>query len=558
MSGDAGSLVTPDRATRVAASRRGPGRVRRTITGMIAAALVPILVVTTQGTAQAVGTTLYGPWMPFSAMVTAGGLVDAIPSLKEIDNAECTADMRYALYDDSADGGAAVLSLQVRNGRCFSGPATFWNNTMTVSITATGAESSGAACTTTAALSANRIENTYSGDVIAFESAPATLIFNSATCAVTQVRIEVQESGGWFDQTALSKTVDVPLGDPPRIEPATGPGYEGSPECGWATGGVFLVRCTDSQMFVWLGPEEVTWVNGLPGPNVGTHENYGGFSFWNRDDTGIASNVRWYWSSNKFPENGGEIAFSRPAAGSNPMRMKVTRTWVDTLTTSPYDDVVHEGRDLTLVGYFTIPAQGGTVSEPPAEDDLGGGDTAVDGSPEDAPPPAPKESPSVGDSSACGFDWRDPTTYAGAGICRLVELMRTVIKTIAAVPGAIADFFVPAPGALDAKVKGLSDAWAASPPGVYVDAFGDVAAAAKIESGGCAGPRINTELGPLGHIDATPLSACEGSPLQGIATIFRIGLMLLLYVGAALAGLRVLGSSIGLNVNGVGGSAGAE
>ena len=55
-----------------------------------------------------------------------------------------------------------------------------------------------------------------------------------------------------------------------------------------------------------------------------------------------------------------------------------------------------------------------------------------------------------------------------------------------------------------------------------------------------------------GHVSLHPFSACS-SPQSVVASVVRIGLTVLVWIGAAVVCLRLIGSSMGLNLNGIGG-----
>lgn len=149
----------------------------------------------------------------------------------------------------------------------------------------------------------------------------------------------------------------------------------------------------------------------------------------------------------------------------------------------------------------------------------------------------------------------EPTTDQGF-FSWIAGLLADLIKAVGRIAGSILDgllgLFVPGDGVIAGEVDAMKDAWADTPPGVVI---GEVAGipgkfTAPAKSVGCEGPTVGLDLPLLGGdgFDLHPLTTCKESVAR-IATIVHMGLMVMVYVGAFLAGLRILGSAFGVDAS---------
>ena len=114
--------------------------------------------------------------------------------------------------------------------------------------------------------------------------------------------------------------------------------------------------------------------------------------------------------------------------------------------------------------------------------------------------------------------------------------------------------FVPPAGSMETQFTGLRTTWSASPPGAYLAGFGSmIGAFGSIGSGagGCMGPAVT--LSALDMDTVHPLAACD-DPMHQIAVVVRIGLLIVVYAGAAVLAARMLAASLGLDLPRFGGS----
>lgn len=173
------------------------------------------------------------------------------------------------------------------------------------------------------------------------------------------------------------------------------------------------------------------------------------------------------------------------------------------------------------------------------------------------PQPLPRPNPNPGGSPGTGTD---PNTSEGAdpdgdGNCwagviswNPVDWVTTPVKC------ALVWAFVPKDSAISDTVTGVGQSFAVTGVGQWFGAFGGIVAASSGGGeGSCRGPAWN--VGSTWVTDAQtfyPFSACSG-PQAVIAQVVRIGLTVVVWFGAAVVSLRLLGSAMGLNLNGVGG-----
>lgn len=180
--------------------------------------------------------------------------------------------------------------------------------------------------------------------------------------------------------------------------------------------------------------------------------------------------------------------------------------------------------------------------------------------PVDGPEPV-SDPPAADEGDSCTFVWGDPSTWASAGICALVylldkvvNLLGSVVSAIGSVAGAILDglvgLFVPSDGFMEAKANQLKDAWADTPPLVVVDGVQDLGDALTLAapSSSCAGPALNISTEFTGPIALNPLSTCL-EEVGVLASIVKTALTVVVYVGAFLAGVRIIGSAFGLDLS---------
>lgn len=112
--------------------------------------------------------------------------------------------------------------------------------------------------------------------------------------------------------------------------------------------------------------------------------------------------------------------------------------------------------------------------------------------------------------------------------------------------------FVPRPEALEIEVARAGDSWSGTPPGVLAE-FLEETADELPDLDGCAGPHIvfaidfRPVLGSWAHfaVDAHPMAACAGDPLEWVANTLNMLTGLLIY-GAATVGIsRYIASIVG-------------
>jgi len=110
--------------------------------------------------------------------------------------------------------------------------------------------------------------------------------------------------------------------------------------------------------------------------------------------------------------------------------------------------------------------------------------------------------------------------------------------------------FVPSEETLSRVTSDVSDAWAASPPGVAIDAASDVGAplrdmATDSSPADCLGPDVNLEWFPGTSYEGHPFATCEGFP-QTMSTYLRPILIAVALFAGIRGSVAVLGSTIGL------------
>jgi hypothetical protein len=201
-------------------------------------------------------------------------------------------------------------------------------------------------------------------------------------------------------------------------------------------------------------------------------------------------------------------------------------------------------------------------------------DTVDPGSEVEPVEPGAPAPPAAEDTGCSGFSFTDPSTWAGAGICVLVKALQAIwdvlsgiagvlaslaaaifgpiVDALSALAGAIVDgisaLFVPASGYLDGKVGEVQDAWSDSPFGTLGQGFGDVGDWLTVSgSSSCEGAPVTLHT-PFGVQTWHLFSSCSGG-MASIANISRLGMTVMAYVAAAVAGLRIVGSSFGLNLS---------
>lgn len=144
--------------------------------------------------------------------------------------------------------------------------------------------------------------------------------------------------------------------------------------------------------------------------------------------------------------------------------------------------------------------------------------------------PTPEQTPGLAESGCVPSGWNvlNPFAYAKAVGC--------VLKWA----------FVPPEGTLEADFGNVSGAWTSSPPGAYLAGFGDMAGAfgdLGTGAGGCEGPALDV----LTLEDWHPLSACQ-APMSTLAAVIRTGLVVVVYVGAAILAARMISAALGLQL----------
>lgn len=114
--------------------------------------------------------------------------------------------------------------------------------------------------------------------------------------------------------------------------------------------------------------------------------------------------------------------------------------------------------------------------------------------------------------------------------------------------------FVPGPGFVEGKQAEVEEAWADTGPGGFIAAAGNaVTGLADIgsQAGGCSGPAVKFDTAWL-KTELRPLAACPGDLAHNAAKVVRIITTVGLYLGLAALCTRVLASSLGLQLPGLG------
>jgi hypothetical protein len=187
------------------------------------------------------------------------------------------------------------------------------------------------------------------------------------------------------------------------------------------------------------------------------------------------------------------------------------------------------------------PGGAGTIGVPSADETPG-------------TPPAAETPADAATEGDCDFSFTDPASWASGGICALVGLVQRLIAAVKGLPGqivaGIAGLFVPSDGYLSDRADALNTEWQASSPGAVMDAGAttiSTVAALDIPAGDCHGVAF-PQIPELGLTETTyPLDSCTG-PLHTFAAFVRPFLTLMLYLGAVLASVRIVGASFGLNL----------
>lgn len=225
----------------------------------------------------------------------------------------------------------------------------------------------------------------------------------------------------------------------------------------------------------------------------------------------------------------------------------------------------------------TDPAKCSFYFGPKAFDDLGsnadepyGADTSVGNSGEpvvtDPTPPAVTD-PVTPKEDACQFKLSDPSSWLSGGMCAAVgllgEIMRLLINLVQAVIGlpakivtglldGFAALFVPDQAVMDGVAGTTRASWNSSSVGTMFTSLGSVFSALSFPgNGSCKGPKWDLKVGTMVDQTMYPLDACSGATATA-ATLFRAGIMLSVILGTAYACLRIMGSAVGLNLNGIG------
>lgn len=114
--------------------------------------------------------------------------------------------------------------------------------------------------------------------------------------------------------------------------------------------------------------------------------------------------------------------------------------------------------------------------------------------------------------------------------------------------------FVPKADAISSTVSQVGGSFAGTGVGKWFGAFGGIVTASTGGGeGSCTGPAWNLGSTPVtSAMTLYPFNACSG-PQAVVAQVVRIGLAVVVWFGAGVVSLRLLGASMGLNLNGVGG-----
>ena len=213
----------------------------------------------------------------------------------------------------------------------------------------------------------------------------------------------------------------------------------------------------------------------------------------------------------------------------------------------------------------------------PAGDLDGGGPTGGGGS--DEPPPDPRDGGGAPQEEGCSFSVTDPSSWAGGGICLLVQLVRNmlgalgdildailslpaslagaiaaamgaVIDAVAGIAGAIIDgvsaLFVPDSDHWHTKIDNVHDAWADAGPAPIIGAVGDAVGAVDVSaSSSCSGPTMHIDVPNGGPVNAHPLDTC-GDTMSLIAAIVKAALTVMLWLSGLWISAQVLAASFGL------------
>jgi hypothetical protein len=113
--------------------------------------------------------------------------------------------------------------------------------------------------------------------------------------------------------------------------------------------------------------------------------------------------------------------------------------------------------------------------------------------------------------------------------------------------------FVPRQSHVDAQVAQVRGAWTGTGPANYLDAAGGVVTAVGgigAGAGGCQGPALSwAGSGVFPGFTVYPLNGCPGTVLgDRIAPVFRVLVLIGLYVGGAWVAARIVASSMGLQL----------
>lgn len=181
----------------------------------------------------------------------------------------------------------------------------------------------------------------------------------------------------------------------------------------------------------------------------------------------------------------------------------------------------------------------------------------------DAPAPEPLVEPPAEDlpEEKCTFKFSDPTTWLSGGMCSAVGLLgglldqlMQIIKAIVGLPAALLDaigaLFVPDRAVMDSYTNAMRSAWGNSAVGQYGSDVGQVVQSVSIpESGSCGGPSFTLDIVGTSKV-VRPLSAC--GEMATVANVLKVGLSLMIWIGTALVCIRLIGSSVGLQMEGFG------
>jgi hypothetical protein len=174
--------------------------------------------------------------------------------------------------------------------------------------------------------------------------------------------------------------------------------------------------------------------------------------------------------------------------------------------------------------------------------------------PTPGPTPGPSPAPAPTNVHDPAFDPQPSNSSCWAGMISWnpLDWVYTPVKCV------MTWAFVPPEGDYAAQLNAVDKTWGTTGPGRWFTAMGSlITATSPPGDGSCAGPAWSGTL-PAGGGGFTvhPFSACA-DPVATVARVVKLGLTVLVWVGAGVVCLRLIGSAIGLNLNGIG-SGGSE